>query len=168
MSLRSSSRGPSPTPGLRVVALAAVAFATMLGASRATAQGNTGTVAGVVADSATKAPLSGVEVIVAGEGSAGTRNTRTGINGRYSLTGVPAGQVMVSVRLVGYAPRALRLTVRTGETVTADFALPAQTARLDQVVVTGTGGVAQRRAVGNVIESIDAKEVMANAAPRSV
>lgn len=168
MSLRSSSRGPSPTPVRRLVALAGVALATLFVSARASAQGATGTVAGLVTDSATKAPLSGVEVIVTGEGSAGSRNTRTAINGRYSITGVAAGQATVSVRLVGYAPRALRLTVRTGETATADFAIPAQTARLDQVVVTGTGGVAQRRAVGNVIESIDAKEVMTNAAPRSV
>mgnify|MGYP001014322981 CR=1 FL=1 len=50
-----------------------------------------------------------------------TRSARTAINGRYSITGVAAGPVTVSVRLVGYAPRALRLTVRAGETATAGY-----------------------------------------------
>mgnify|MGYP000098924972 CR=1 FL=1 len=39
-----------------------------------------------------------------------------------ALLGVAPGQVTVSVRLVGYAPRAQRITVRAGETATADFA----------------------------------------------
>ncbi len=134
----------------------------------AAAQGQTGTVAGQVADSASRAPLVGAEIIVSSDGAGGARSARTGANGRYSISGVPVGAATVSVRLVGFAPRALRLTVRANETATADFALPQQTARLDQVVVTGTGGVTQRRAVGNVIETIDAKAVMTDAAPRSV
>ena len=43
-----------------------------------------------------------------------------------------------------------------------------RTTQLDQVVVTGTGGVTQRRAVGNVIETIDAKTVLEVAPARSV
>jgi TonB-linked SusC/RagA family outer membrane protein len=132
------------------------------------AQAPTGTVAGQVADSASRAPLVGAEIIVSSDGAGGARSVRTGANGRYSIAGIPVGPATVSVRLVGFAPRALRLTVRANETSTADFSLPQQTARLDQVVVTGTGGVTQRRAVGNVIETIDAKAVMTDAAPRSV
>lgn len=162
---RPSFRSPLVPP----LALVAAAFtAALLWNAPAAAQGSTGSVSGQVADSASRAPLVGVEVLVTGEGAAGTRSVRTNTNGRYSIAGLAPGAATVSVRLVGFAPRALRVTVRAGETVTADFLLPAQTARLDQVVVTGTGGVTQRRAVGNVIESIDAKEVMTNAAPRSV
>jgi TonB-linked SusC/RagA family outer membrane protein len=40
--------------------------------------------------------------------------------------------------------------------------------QLDQVVVTGTGGVVQRRAVGNVVESVKATEVLTVAPARSV
>ena len=58
-----------------------------------------------------------------------------------------------------------RLTVRQ---LTADFALSQRTTQLDQVVVTGTGGVTQRRAVGNVVETIDAKSVLEVAPARSV
>lgn len=140
----------------------------LLWAAPAAAQQGTGTVSGQVADSASRAPLVGAELIVTGDAGAGVRTVRTGVNGRYTVAGLAPGAATVSVRLVGFAPRALRVTVRANETVTADFFLPAQTARLDQVVVTGTGGVTQRRAVGNVVESIDAKDVMAVAPARSV
>src|SRR5437762_13848710 len=43
-----------------------------------------------------------------------------------------------------------------------------RTTQLDQVVITGTGGAVERRAVGNVIESINADQVLKSAAPRSV
>ena len=134
----------------------------------ATAQVQSGSVSGLVADSASRAPLVGAEIIVSGDDAGGSRSARTGANGRYVVAGIPAGQVTVSVRLVGFAPRAQRVTVSANVATTVDFLLVQQTARLDQVVVTGTGGVTQRRAVGNVIETIDAKAVMADAAPRSV
>src|SRR6185437_16910608 len=60
------------------------------------------------------------------------------------------------------------VTVAAGQATTADFALAARSVQLDQVVVTGTGGAVERRAVGNVIESINASEVLKTSAPRSV
>jgi TonB-linked SusC/RagA family outer membrane protein len=152
----------------RTLTRVALVVCTLAPLAVAEAQVQSGTVAGQVSDSASRAPLVGAEIIVSSDGAGGARSARTGANGRYSISGIPAGPVTVSVRLVGFAPRALRLTVRANETVTADFTLPQQTARLDQVVVTGTGGVTQRRAVGNVIETIDAKAVMTDASPRSV
>jgi TonB-dependent SusC/RagA subfamily outer membrane receptor len=70
--------------------------------------------------------------------------------------------------LLGYALKELTLALRDGETATADFALVPRSTQLDQVVITGTGGVVQRRAVGNVIESINAAEVLEVAPVRSV
>lgn len=153
---------------IRGIIVPLLAFVALLWAAPAAAQQGTGIVSGQVADSASRAPLVGAEVIVTGDAGGGVRTVRTGVNGHYSVAGLAPGAAMVSVRLVGFAPRALRVTVRANETVTADFFLPAQTARLDQVVVTGTGGVTQRRAVGNVVESIDAKDVMELAPARSV
>ncbi|MBK6486789.1 MAG: carboxypeptidase regulatory-like domain-containing protein [Gemmatimonadetes bacterium] len=68
-------------------------------------------VSGLVADSASRAPLVGAEIIVSGDDAGGSRSARTGANGRYVVAGIPAGQVTVSVRLVGFAPRAQRVTV---------------------------------------------------------
>jgi outer membrane cobalamin receptor len=69
---------------------------------------------------------------------------------------------------LGYALKERAVTVAAGATATADFALVPRTTQLDQVVVTGTGGVVQRRAVGNVIESINAAEVLEVAPVRTV
>ena len=141
----------------------------LLWAGTAAAQSGTATVSGQVTDSIARAPLQGVEIFISADaGGAALRSTRTNAEGRYSIAGVAAGNFSVNARLVGLAPKAIRITTRAGETTTADFALTQRTTQLDQVVITGTGGVTQRRAVGNVIETIDAKNVLEVAPARSV
>jgi TonB-linked SusC/RagA family outer membrane protein len=141
----------------------------MFCAGTAAAQNGTATVSGQVTDSSAKVPLPGAEVFIGADAAAaGARNTRTNAAGRYTFTGVAPGTVTVSVRLVGFAPKGARLTVTDGAQLTADFSLAQRTTQLDQVVVTGTGGVTQRRAVGNVVETIDAKNVLEVAPARSV
>jgi TonB-linked SusC/RagA family outer membrane protein len=138
-------------------------------AGTAAAQGGTATVSGQVTDSTARAPLAGVEILITADvGGVPLRTVRTNAEGRYSIAAVTAGTFTVNARLVGFAPKALRITTRDGETTTADFALAQRTTQLDQVVITGTGGVTQRRAVGNVIETIDAKTVLEVAPARSV
>jgi len=138
-------------------------------AGTAAAQNRTATVSGQVTDSSSKAPLQGAEVFLGADAAiVGARSARTNAEGRYTFTGVAAGTVTVSARLVGFAPKAQRLTVTDGAQLTADFSLSQRTTQLDQVVVTGTGGVTQRRAVGNVVETIDAKNVLEVAPARSV
>ena len=114
-------------------------------------------------------PLVSAEVfVVQTAATAVQRGVRAAANGRYTLTGVPAGTVTIRVRLVGYQPKDRTITVVDGQTTTVDFALVPRSTQLDQVVVTGTAGATQRRAVGNVIESIKADEVLQVAPVRSV
>jgi TonB-linked SusC/RagA family outer membrane protein len=127
-----------------------------------------GTISGQVSDSAAHSPLANAEVLLGEATAANLRSTRTNAEGRYTFAGVPAGPTLVSVRLVGFAPKGQRVTVADGQTTTLNFVLLQQTTVLDQIVVTGTGGVTQRRAVGNVIETIDAKSVLEIAPARSV
>ena len=144
-------------------------LAALLCAGSASAQTTMATIRGQVVDSSAQRPLAGAEVYIVAAGAAGsTRGARVGANGQYTITGVSAGTVDLRVRLVGYAPQQRRLTLSAGETATADFVLGQRLTQLDQVVVTGTGGVTQRRAVGNVIETINAQEVLAVAPARSV
>jgi TonB-linked SusC/RagA family outer membrane protein len=131
------------------------------------AQAQTGRVTGQVTDSASARPLNGVEVVVIDQGGRVSTSARTDQQGRYALTNV-GGETRLRARTLGYAPKDRVVTVRPGETVTADFALTMRSIQLDQVVVTGTGGAVERRAVGNVIETIDAQSVMQTSAPRSV
>src|SRR6185503_5312397 len=131
------------------------------------AQAPTATVTGQITDSLTQSPLAGAEVFIAAPGGGG-RGARTAANGRYTITGAPAGTVTLRVRALGYAPKERGVTLTASQTATFDFALSTRTTQLDEVVVTGTGGAVERRAVGNVIESINADSVLATAAPRMV
>lgn len=130
------------------------------------AHAQTGRVTGQVTDSASARPLTGVEVVVMDQGRIQT-SARTDATGHYTLANV-GGDVRVRARVVGYAPKDVVVVVRPGETATANFALMMRSVQLDQVVVTGTGGAVERRAVGNVIESINAESVLESAAPRTV
>jgi TonB-linked SusC/RagA family outer membrane protein len=152
----------------RFVAHSLVPLLALVSAGSAAAQGGTGTVSGVVTDSVGKSPIAGAEVFIGADATNALRSTRTNEAGRYTFATVNPGTMVVSVRMVGFAPKGHRITVNAGETVTSDFALAQRTTQLDQVVITGTGGVTQRRAVGNVVESIEATKVLEVAPARSV
>jgi TonB-linked SusC/RagA family outer membrane protein len=133
------------------------------------AQGPTATIRGQVTDSSAQRPLTGAEVYVVPEGATtATRGARVGATGQYTITGVPVGTMSVRVRFVGYLPKERTITLRDGEASSINFALSPRSTQLDQVVITGTGGVTQRRAVGNVIETIKAADVLEVAPARSV
>ena len=93
----------------------------------------TATVRGRVVDDATKQPIAGVQVSVAG------RNAMTTEDGTYVITGVRAGNHYVRARRIGYAPAALPITVVSTETVISDFALSSEALGLAELVVTGYG-----------------------------
>ena len=117
------------------------------------AQGPTGTVSGTIKRAGAEAPLSGVQVFIAG-----TRlGSVTKDDGGYVISGVPAGTRRVQARLIGYAPKEAAVTVVAGSTVTVDIVLAATALTLEEVVVTGTAGQARRREVGNSISSIKAE-----------
>jgi TonB-linked SusC/RagA family outer membrane protein len=133
-----------------------------------TAQAQTGRITGQVTDSANARPLDGVDVAVVSSSGRSLAGARTDMQGRFVLPSVAPGEAHIRVRALGYGPQDRVVTVAAGQATTADFALAARSVQLDQVVVTGTGGAVERRAVGNVIESINADSVAALAAPRDV
>jgi TonB-linked SusC/RagA family outer membrane protein len=128
------------------------------------ARAQTATIAGTVIDSALRTPLAEVQISVIPAGATpgvGARGVRTDPGGKFTITGVPAGPVIVRARLIGYRPTDANATATAGQTTTVDFSLVQQTAMLDQVVVTGTAGATQRRAVGNVVETINTPDILA-------
>lgn len=130
-----------------------------------------GTIEGDVVDSASNAPIQGAQVYVAsapGAAPGSTLGSVTNAQGHYSITGVPAGQVTVRVRMIGFAPAERSVTVTDGASTTANFALAARSVQLDQIIVTGTPGGTQRRAIGNVVGTIDADSVLAVAPATNV
>jgi len=97
------------------------------------AQQPTGTIRGRVIDDATQQPLLTATVTV------GTRSALTQADGRYIITGVPAGTDTVRARMLGYAPSRQAVTVVAGDSVVVDLALTAHAVGLSEVVVTGYG-----------------------------
>jgi len=154
-----SNAPPSPgrTRSLSGLAAAVSGFAFLLltlGASPAMAQG-TGQVAGQVTNASTGEPLDGAQVVVMGTQIGGL----TDADGRFSLRGVPAGEQRVSVRLIGFGRRQRTITVQAGQTTTANFQLERQALDMQEIVVTGQAGAAQRREVGNAISQINAEQL---------
>jgi TonB-dependent starch-binding outer membrane protein SusC len=115
-----------------------------------------GTISGRVIEEGSGRALAGAQIEVVGEGL----GTLAGADGRFTISGVPAGEVTVRVQILGYASRSQTVTLTSGETVELDFRLTQQALALDEVVVTGTAGGAQRRAIGNVVDRISAADVM--------
>ncbi len=134
----------------------------------AAAHAQTGRITGVVTDTAGGRPIEGVTITVVGDGNRTLASARSDATGRYTLGAVNAGTVQLHARMLGYAAKDRTVSLASGQTLTADFMLAQRSIQLDQVVVTGTGGAVERRAVGNVIETINASEVMKTSAPRSV
>jgi TonB-linked SusC/RagA family outer membrane protein len=143
--------------------VASLVAAVTLPALRAQAQaGAGGTVVGRVTDARSSDGIPNASVQIEG-----TRlGAATGADGRYRITNVPAGARTLIVLRLGYASMRRPVTVTAGQDVTVDLALQVSAISLDQVVVTGTAGETERRAIGNAVSSIDASaELSKSAAP---
>lgn len=136
--------------------LSVAAAAALLGgiALPASAQ-QAGTVRGRVVESGTQRPLSGVQVFVPGSG----RGSLTSASGEYVIANVPAGTQRVRAEMIGFTAGERSVAVQGGETVRADFELSSAAISLDAVVVTGTPGGTQQRAIGNAVASVNAAQI---------
>src|SRR5688572_22432494 len=123
-----------------------------------------GTVTGRVIQSASLRPLPGAQVSIPGSALGSLANNE----GTYRILNVAVGTHTVRVDIIGFASQERSITVANGQTVTADFQLETQALGLDEIVVTGTAGGQQRRAVGNVVGSLNATSTLERSTPASV
>ena len=86
--------------------------------------------AGVVRDGATGAPLAGAAVAL----SDVSRETAAGADGRYLLPDVPPGPQHITVRYIGYAPRVIHALVPTRGRLEIDVTLRATPLHLETIV----------------------------------
>lgn len=100
-------------------------------APRAAAQ-KTGTVVGQVVDAQTDGTLPGATVRV-GETGFGTA---ADLQGRFRLSGIPAGTTTLVVSYVGYNTREVPVDVPPGGRLDVDIALEAEVVRGQEVIVT--------------------------------
>lgn len=118
------------------------------------AQQPTGTITGLVIDSATRQPLAGVSVVVDG--------TRLGAvtrdDGTFTIVGVPAGTHSVRTRRIGYGSVPVLVSVSEGGTASVNFALEKRAAILDQVVVVGYT-TQKKSSITGAVSTVNAADV---------
>ena len=116
---------------------------------------DTGAIRGRVTDAASGQPIVGARVTL--EGTA--LSTGSSAIGAFFIGDVPVGQHLLLVRRVGYASARQEVTVAAGDTVEANIPLRAVAVSLDAIVVTGAGAPAERKVLGNTIESVPGEAV---------
>jgi TonB-linked SusC/RagA family outer membrane protein len=111
----------------------------------------TGTITGAVLATGSEASIAGAQI-----GAQGTnRLTISDVNGRFRLTGLPAGEVVLEVRRVGFRPITQRVAVGTEN---VRLVLSEAPIELNALVVTGQAGAVEKRTVGNSVSSINAPD----------
>ena len=137
----------------RVLGVAAVAI--LITASNLAAQDG-GTITGRVTDTQSGQPIAAAQVFIADLDLGGLTQS----NGRYLLQNVPVGTHTLSIARIGYRTTDVQLTVSGGATVEQNFAIAAEALALDEIIVTGTPGGTQRRAIGNAVARLDATQIV--------
>jgi len=143
---------------IRSTLRAALVLGGLVGGVGAVALAQQGTVAGRVTDQANGQPLAGARVTLMGT----SLIAQTNVEGRYTLSRVPGGQVTVRASAVGFGAASRVVTVNPGETAVVDLGLALSPYSLDEVVITSTGDQAKRE-VGNSIARIDAAKLVETA-----
>jgi TonB-linked SusC/RagA family outer membrane protein len=107
----------------------------MLFASAALAQAQTGRVSGTVVDSATSQPVGNARVTVVGTNIV----TGTNASGRFTLTAVPVGTQQLRITRIGFTPATHTVSVGTGTDTNVSITIASRAVQLDPVVATGYG-----------------------------
>lgn len=133
-------------------------------AAAAQAGGSDGVVVGRVLETGSGRPVRGAQVQVEGT------SLRTLVDefGRYRLTGVPAGEVVVVAEMLGYRRASHTVTVQAGATVTVDFELGASPIALGELLVSVAARADQRIEIGTDIERLAAEREVQTAAITNV
>lgn len=131
--------------------LLATIGAHLAGSASLLAQSETGAVEGRVTEAENARPVAGATVAITGT----TLRAVTNEAGIFRIASVPARQVEVRVRMIGFAPAVKTVVVAAGQTITADFRLSISALQLDQVVVTGSGQQVEAKKLGNTVAVIE-------------
>ncbi|MEO7963900.1 MAG: carboxypeptidase-like regulatory domain-containing protein, partial [Gemmatimonadaceae bacterium] len=147
-------------PRLCPLPLLVLVFAAAL-APISKAQAQSGTVRGVVNDSAAGQPLPDVTVHVDGT----SIGARTGPRGEFTLSGITGQRVTLRVTRLGYAPTSREVAVGASDIT---ILLSKSALRLEEMVVTGQAGDTRRRALGNVVGDVSMSSLQVAAPSKGV
>lgn len=147
----SRNHGPSPFPSLLRHAAAAGAgrllvlllgLCVVIAAPASAQQDRTGTVTGVVTDSARGTPLPGSNVQLSEVG----RGTSTDRNGRFRIEGIPAGEHTLRVTYIGRKQERRTVSVKPNEITQADVVLTRKATEMGGVSVSASPIVGSQEA----------------------
>ena len=120
--------GTTAIPALASPVAAVFLFLALLGAA------GQGTLEGTIRHAVTGAPLAGARVSLAVSGLGGL----AGPDGRYEITGIPAGTHSVEISLIGYAAEVREVNIAGGATVRLDAELHETAVALAGLVAVGS------------------------------
>lgn len=116
---------------------------------------STGVIAGVVVNDRSGAPVSDAQVAVEGRNVGAT----TDAAGRFRLVGLTgSGNVELTIRRIGFQSRTMSAAIGATD---VRVGLIERAMELTSVVTTGTAGIAEKRAIGNAVTTVNAAEVVA-------
>ena len=119
-------------------------------------QAQQGSISGLVREEGSGNALQGAQVTISDMQRGGL--ARAG--GRFLLEDIPVGTYTVTVQYIGYATASQQIQVVANETILLEFNLRPQAFALDEIVVTGTAGVTERRQIGHSIGRVEAGELV--------
>jgi TonB-dependent starch-binding outer membrane protein SusC len=143
----------------QLVVVAAAGSAPLAASSTRAPSQAVGTVSGLVTG-AGGSPVVGASVAIAGS----TRGAQTDAQGRYTITGIPAGSRTVRATFAGFAEVSRTVTVVAGQTATLNVQLTQQAVQLEEIVAIGYGTVRRRDLTGS-IATVGGEEAVVRAAP---
>ncbi|MGM0668684.1 MAG: SusC/RagA family TonB-linked outer membrane protein [Gemmatimonadota bacterium] len=114
----------------------------------------TGVLHGLVTEEDTGRPLPGIQVRVMDSDLGALTNDQ----GRYRLTGVPAGELSLRAEGLGYRAVTREVTLRSGQTLEVDFELPISAIQMDEVVAVAYGQQT-RREIGSSISTVGSDRI---------
>ena len=118
-------------------------------------------IGGTVIDAATQRPLVGAQIVVVGTNLGALARA----SGGFLIEGVPGATVEIRVIMLGYATWAQNVNVGDRN---IRVELQTEAIALNEIIVTGTAGGTQARAVGNAVSVVPMASVIERRAPPEI
>lgn len=118
----------------------------LLSAEKVFSQGS-GIVSGTIIDSFTNATLPGATITIKGT----QVGTASDVNGRFTLTDLPAGTVNLEISYIGYLSDQTTVDLGAGQTLDITVLLTPDLRTMDEVVVIGYGTMRRSDLTGSVV-----------------
>lgn len=119
-----------------------------------------GILKGTVKDSITRESLPGANILVEGT----RKGTITNEEGKFTMTNLPEGEVIVKVSFIGYMPETHKLSIQAGEITSIEAYLKPSTIGMEEVIVSvqakgQISAINEQRASNNITNVVSGSKV---------